>query len=276
MPRDTKLMLRMGVASSVLFAFYLGLVMVLREAGLGIEFIVAGLALFVLVQYLLGTKLALISVGAKPLPRDDFEGFYEEFESLAEQKGFSKPPRLMVAEMGVANAFAVGRRGNGTIVVSKSLLQALDFDEAAAVVAHELAHIDNRDAILMVLGESIASVIGLLVTLVFGITDNFLMDVIAVILGTLARAVVMVFVFALSRYREYAADRDAARAMGEGETLARALKKIDAINGRSGAELNQSVSTLCIHSGDRGLLAKLFATHPSVESRIERLQERDF
>ncbi|MDY7081155.1 MAG: M48 family metalloprotease, partial [Halobacteria archaeon] len=84
--------------------------------------------------------------------------------------------------------------------------------------------------------------------------------------------IVMLFVLAISRYREYVADSDAARHIGTGEPLARALEKISSVGKQKDAELNDSVNALCIFGGDRGLLATLFATHPPTEKRIEKLR----
>jgi heat shock protein HtpX len=271
--RDKMLMLRMSIVSTILFVFYLGLVQVGLSLGLGVPVIVGGLVLFVGIQYLLGTRGVLRQVGAVDLPRDDFRAFHEEYERAAEEMGFGDAPRLMVAEMGVPNAFAVGRKGKGVVVVSAELLELLDFDEAAAVTAHELAHLKNRDSIVMVVGQSLSTIVGLLVFLFFALADNIIVDLIGWVFSTIAQLFVMLFVLALSRYREYAADRDAAAAMNTGDPLARALGKIDQASTGHEPVVSSNVSALCIYSVEDGLLAKLFSTHPSMEKRIERLQE---
>jgi heat shock protein HtpX len=125
----------------------------------------------------------------------------------------------------------------------------------------------------MVIGESLSTMVGLLVFLVVGASDSLLLDILAWILGTLAKLFVMLFVLALSRYREYAADRDAAAVMNTGDPLARALGKIEKYSAGREATVTSNVSALCIYSVEDGLLAKLFSTHPSTEKRIERLQE---
>lgn len=269
---DRQLLVRMSITSTVIFAFYLALVYVALQIGLGLPVIVGGLVAFVAIQYVVGTRGVLRQVGARKLPRDKFGAFYEEYEATAEEMGFEDPPRLMIAPMGVPNAFAVGRKGNGIVVVSATLVDALDFDEAVAVTAHELAHLKNRDAILMVVGESISTIIGLFVMLVFAVSDNVVVTAVGWILGVFAKASVMVFVLALSRYREHVADRDAASVLGSGDPLARALRKIDTVASGSDTTLQTNVSALCIYSGDRGLLDVLFSTHPSVDERVERLE----
>ncbi len=268
---DTNLLARMAVVSTVLFGFYLLLVRAGMAVGLGLPTIVGGLVLFVAVQYWIGTRGVVRQVGAVPLPEDDFAAFVEEYERAAAEMGFGDPPELMVAEMGVPNAFAVGRKGNGTVVVSAELLELLDFEEAGAVVTHELAHLNNRDSVLMVVGESVSTIVGLTVMLVLGASDSFVLDVIAYLLGLVAKFLVTLFVLALSRYREYAADRDAAAVLRSGDPLARALRKIDRFDA-SAATVPANVSALCIASVDDGVLATLLSTHPSIERRIERLR----
>lgn len=267
---DRNLLLRMGVTSSIIFGFYLLLVKLALDIGLGLPVILAGLVLFVGFQYVMGTWGVLRQIDAQELPREDFAAFYEEYESACEEMGFADPPRLMVTKMGTPNAFAVGRKGKGTIVVSVELLELLDFDEAAGVVAHELAHLKNRDSVVMVIGESISSIVGLLIFLPLAATDSLVLSIIGWILSSIAKFLVMLFVLALSRYREFVADRDAAAAMGTGDPLARALQKID--TAQTDSEVAASVSALCISKPDTGILATIVSTHPSTEKRIERLR----
>jgi len=272
--RDWSLLIRMSVVSAILFGFYLLIVRVGLAMGVGLPVIVGGLVVFVGIQYVIGTRGVLRQMNATDLPRDEFRAFHEEFEDTAREMGFDEPPRLMVTSMGVPNAFAVGRKNAGVVVVSIELLELLDFDEAAAVTAHELAHLDNRDSILMVVGESISTIIGLTVFLLVGLSDSFVVSILGWILGILSKTLVMLFVMALSRYREFAADRDAAAAMGSGDPLARALTKIQLANEETKAVAPGNVSALCIHGFEDGLLARLFSTHPSTEKRVERLKDR--
>jgi heat shock protein HtpX len=270
---DRSLLLRMSFVSTVILGFYVVLAYGAMQFGVGLPVVAAGLVLVVFVQYQLGTRAVLWQLDAVPLPEDDFAGFLDVYEDAATKMGFDEPPDLLVAEMGVPNAFAVGRKGNGTIVVSGSLLHLLDFDEAAAVVAHELAHLNNRDAVLMVVGESVSTIVGLVTFAALAASDSLVLDVLASVVGALTKFFVMLFVLALSRYREYAADRDAAAAMDTGAPLARALRKIDAATDPERAAAPANVSALCINDYDDGVLATLLSTHPPVEQRVERLEE---
>lgn len=268
------LKLRMVLAGTILFAFYLAVAgAALAIWGTGVwPFVAVGTVVFVGFQYIVGKKMALWSVGAEDMPEDEYPQIHQSVEQLSRQMGVEKP-RLMIADMGVPNAFAVGRKGAGVVVVSRELIQLLEFDELEGVLAHELSHIDNRDVVLMVLGQSIAAIVGIAVqwAIILG-ERNFAAWIAGWILGTIAQMIVMIFVLAISRYREYVADRDAADAIGRGEPLARALEKISSVGERSDAQVNDSVNALCIFGGERGLLARIFATHPPTEKRIQRLR----
>jgi len=273
--RHVGLKLRMAVVGSLLFGFYgVAAVVLMGMFGTNVfPLVIVGSVAFVGVQYKLGKWMALRSVGAEDLPEDRHPEIHRRVESLARDMRIDKP-RLMIASMGVPNAFAVGRKGAGTVVVSQELLRTLDPDEVEGVLAHELAHIRNRDVVMMVLGQGIASIVAIVAQWAVLLTgDNDLADLfLAIVVGQLTQMLVMVFVFAISRYREYVADADAAREIGSGEPLASALEKIShSATRREDAGVDDQVNALCIF-GDGGGLANLLATHPPVEKRIERLR----
>jgi heat shock protein HtpX len=262
----------MAIVGSILFAFYAVVAVVAMGVfGLPLWLVLLGSVGFVGVQYKLGKWMALRSVGAQDLPEERYGDIHRRVESLAADMGIDKP-RLMIAGMGVPNAFAVGRKGAGTVVVSEELLRRLDRDEVEAVLAHELAHVRNRDVVTMVLGQGVASLVAIVAQWAVLLTgDNDIADFfLAMVVGQLTQMLVMLFVFAISRYREYVADRDAAEQVG-GEPLARALEKISRGAERRDAEVDAQVNALCIFGQERGL-ARLFATHPPIEKRIERLR----
>ena len=271
--RHLGLKARMAVVGSALFAFYaIAAVVAMGAFGVSLPLVLVGSVAFVGIQYKVGKWMALRSVGAEDLPEERFSDIHRRVERLSDEMGIDKP-RLMIAQMGVPNAFAVGRKGNGTVVVSEELLHRLEPDEVEGVLAHELAHIRNRDVVMMVLGQGVASIVAIVAQWAVLLTgDNDLADfVLAIVVGQITQMLVMLFVFAISRYREYVADEDAAAEIGSGEPLARALEKISRGTERSEAELDTQVNALCIFGEKRGI-AKLFATHPPVEKRIERLR----
>ena len=279
------LRLRMLLAGSILFGFYAALAgAVMWQFGTGtsvLALLLLGSLGFVGFQYKFGKWMALRSVGAEDMPegrsgRHDYGRIHRSVEQLSEDMGIEKP-RLMIAEMGVPNAFAVGRKGAGVVVVSEEIIDLLDHDELEGVLGHELAHIKNRDVVLMVLGQSIASMVGIVVqwAYILGGERNIATYFAGMILGTIAQTIVMIFVMAISRYREYVADSDSATYTNNPDAMARALEKISA--GNKGKEMNgqETVSALAISGeGARGALKKIFSTHPPTEERIERLREQ--
>ncbi|MFC4405389.1 M48 family metallopeptidase [Haloarchaeobius iranensis] len=274
--QHTGLKLRMAFVGTILFGFYSGLALVaLSVFGTGVwPFVAVGTLLFVGVQYKIGKWAALRSVGAQDMPEDEFREIHRMVEDLSEEMEIEKP-ELKLARMGVPNAFATGRKGAGVVVVSTELLQVLEPDEVEAVLAHELAHIKNRDVVTMVVGQSIAAMIGIAVQWVVILAgDNAIVDwVLGWIAGMVAQMLVMVFVLAISRYREYVADADARQYVGSGDPLARALQKIQVTSESAGeTRIDSSTAALCIFDSDRSFLRRVLATHPPVEKRIERLQ----
>jgi heat shock protein HtpX len=272
------LKLRMMLAGSILFGFYAalaGFIFLNFGTGTGVVLAVAlGSLLFVGFQYRFGRWMALRSVGAEDIPEGRrYNRINRSVEKLSGEMDIESP-RLMVAQMGVPNAFAVGRKGAGVVVVSEEIIDLLDHDELEGVLAHELAHIKNRDVVMMVLGQSIASLVGIAVQAVYflGGERNIGAYFVGMILGQIAQMIVMIFVMAISRYREYVADRDAAAYTNNPDAMARALEKISA--GAQGKEMRgeDTVNALCIFGTSGSFLQKIFATHPPTEERISRLR----
>ena len=270
--RHPGLKARMAVVGSILFGFYMLLAIVALSYGAPLLLVLLGTVLFAGFQYKFGKWAALRSVGAEDMPRDRFPDVHDAVDRLCEEMDLEKPD-LKVAEMGVPNAFAVGRRGAGVVVVSTELMHLLGHEELEAVLAHELAHVDNRDVVTMVMGQAIASLLGFAAYFVVAFSREG--GIGNIIVGYLASIVVqsvaMVFVLAISRYREYVADDDAARHVG-GDAMASALEKISTAGQRGRAEVDDNVSALCIFGGERSALERLFATHPPIEKRIEAVR----
>lgn len=287
------LKIRMAVVGGILAAFYLVAVAVAMVVfGQGIlPIAIAGSLLLIGVQYKVGKWMALRSVGAEDLSEQQYPQIHQIVESHSRDMGITKP-ELKIARMGVSNAFAVGRKGAGVVVISEELTHLLDRDELEGVLAHEIAHIANRDVVTMQLGQGIASIVAIVAQYIVLFTgDSDIADFfLAIVVGNLVQFLVMIFVLAISRYREYVADADAKRTTGSGDPLADALEKIHQGNqearesgrttkrgrsrggrGRNG-NLNQQVSALCISSPDRGFLQRIVSTHPPMEKRIQRLR----
>ncbi|MFC4552887.1 MULTISPECIES: M48 family metalloprotease [Halorussus] len=269
--RHAGLKARMVLSGTIVFAFYAAMAWFLRGL-FGLPVILALSVVFAAAQYKLGKWLALRGVGAEDLPEDEYPEVHRTVERLSDDMEIPKP-RLMVGRMGVPNAFAVGRKGAGVVVVSETLLELLEDDELEGVLAHELAHVKNRDVVLMVLGQSVAQMLGMVVFWVVALADDGIAGtIVAWILSAIVQMVVTVFVLAISRHREYVADSDAAEYTGDPEAMASALAKIAQVGRHDDApDVQDRVGALCIFGGKRGLLATLFATHPPMEKRIARL-----
>jgi len=271
---DFGLRLRMVVVGTILFAFYLGAGTAL-SAMFGLPLLpvlAAGILILPAIQYKLGKWMALR--GAEDMPETrEYAGVHRAVESLSRDMGVPEP-RLMVMDMGVPNAFAVGRKNAGVVVVSTELMSLLERDELEGVLAHELAHIKNRDVVTMVIGQSIGMLVGYVAyfAVLLGGERSMGSWIMAMVASSLANAMVMIFVLAISRYREYVADADAREAIGSGDPLARALKKISSGAEGRDSKVDDSLSALCILNTDRSLFEKIFSTHPPTEKRISRLR----
>lgn len=265
----SELKIRMAFVGAILFGLYLYVAQLFMSAGVDAVWVLAGLVGFVAVQYKLGRWLTLRSVNARELSNAEFPRIHRTVEELCRSMELQKP-RLLIATMGTPNAFAVGRRGAGVVVLSESLIEVLDDEELEGVIAHELAHLDNRDVVLMVLGQAIATLVGFLVFLGVRVVGrrSFIVAILAWVLGSIAQFFVSLLVLAMSRYREYVADDTAARHTGRPQALASALSKISTL-GKSDLTqpVDDTVNALCISGGPSSLLS----THPPMEKRIDRL-----
>ena len=262
------LYLRMAFVSALLASIYIAVGAFAYYMGVPV-WVIASVTLSLLVaQYTLGVRNTLSRSQADELDRDTFGRLYAMSDHLAEDMGVS-PPTLYAAPMPGPSAFAIGRPGSGHIVASPELLNQLPEDEVRAIFAHEMAHLRNRDAIVMVFANSAAELVGLAADFVIQFTHGGRVrrGGVAATAHRISTAVAWIFVFALSRHREYIADRDAAEALGSGKPMADALARL---HGLAPVEREHSpVEALCV----LGSSGSLFDTHPPVEKRIARLSD---
>jgi heat shock protein HtpX len=193
-------------------------------------------------------------------------------------------PRVYIIDTPQPNAFATGRDPqHAAVAVTAGLLRTLNHQELAGVLAHELAHVRNRDTLIMTVTATIAGALGMLAHfanfgfLFGGNRDNqsgFVANILAIILAPLAAMLVQ---FAISRTREYAADRLGAEISGHPLWLASALQKLESSARRvenAPAEQNPATAHLFIVNPLHGRsFDNLFTTHPSTENRIRKLRE---
>jgi heat shock protein HtpX len=202
-------------------------------------------------------------------------------DTLSRRAGIPTP-KLYVIETDQPNAFATGRNPqNAAVAVSRGLLRTHDTREVAGVVAHELAHIRSRDTLTMTITATLAGAISMLAQ--FGLffgggnnRDNPLGAIGTLLMVFLAPVAAMIVQMAVSRTREYEADKDGAEISGDPLALASALAKISRLAGHTvnvPAERNPAMAHLYIANPLSGArMDNLFSTHPATENRIAQLQ----
>lgn len=227
-------------------------------------------------------KLVLRMQNAVPVERSRVPELYDMVDTLSRKAGIPTPA-VYVINTDQPNAFATGRNPeNAAVAVSTGLLRYLDTREVAAVVAHELAHIRSRDTLTMTITATFAGAISALAQ--FGLffgggnnRDNPLGGMGALLMVFLAPVAAMVVQMAVSRTREYEADKDGAEISGDPLALASALEKIATLAGRQvnvAAERNPAMAHMYIInplSGQR--MDNLFSTHPDTGNRIMALRQ---
>ncbi|MEF8867020.1 MAG: zinc metalloprotease HtpX [Haloarculaceae archaeon] len=274
---------RMFLTMFLLFALYIAFV-----GAMAVFFptrilpILVGMTLFLGAQFLFSDKLALWSMGAKEVSEEEYPELHAMVSRLAQQADLPKP-KIAVADSRVPNAFATGKSpSSSAVAVTTGILRTLDHDELEGVLAHELAHIKNRDVMVMTIASFLSTIAFVIVRWgwLFGggrERGGNQAPVIVAILASLAVWIVsFLLIRALSRYREFSADRGGAVITGKPSALASALLKISGRmynvpkeDLRDQAEMN-AFFIIPIKSG---VVGRLFSTHPSTEKRVERLRE---
>jgi heat shock protein HtpX len=264
----------------LLFVLYIVFVGVLAYAGAGLFTIVVVMALFSLGQFFFSDKLALYSMGAKEVSQEEYPRLHATIERLSQQADLPKP-KVAVADSSVPNAFATGRsQKNSAVCVTTGLLRTLDEEELEGVIAHELAHVKNRDVMVMTIASFLSTIAFLVVRWGWlfggGRNRNNGGVVVAIVASLVVWIVSFLLIRTLSRYREYAADRGGAVITGNPSALASALMTIDGRMDRVPSEDLRETSEMnafFIIPIKSGVVGRLFSTHPSTERRVERLRD---
>ncbi|APW96946.1 zinc metalloprotease HtpX [Halobiforma lacisalsi AJ5] len=283
---DWGLRFRMFLTMFLLFALYIVF------AGVLTAYLVGGANLLVfgmlfggmsLVQYYFSDTLTLRSMGARKVSADEYPQLHASIERLSQQADLPKP-KVAVIDSDVPNAFATGRnQKNAAVAVTTGLLRSLDQEEVDGVLAHELAHVKNRDMMVMTIASFLSTIAFMIVRwgAFFGGGHGRGRQggggvVVAILVSLIVWIISYLLIRALSRYREYAADRGAAAITGNPTALASALLKISGEMDkvpkddlREEAEMN-AFFIIPIKSG---VVGRLFSTHPPTERRVEQLRE---
>ena len=248
------------------------------EAGMAIALIIAlAMNLF---SYWNSDKLILRMHGARQADRRSAPELFGIVEQLADNAGLPMP-KVYIMENDQPNAFATGRNPeNAAVAATTGLLRRLSTEEVAGVMAHELAHVKNRDTLIMTITATIAGAISMLANfaLFFGGNRNNPLGLIGTIaLMILAPMAAMLVQMAISRSREYEADRIGAEICGRPLWLASALEKLDAGAQRIDnpvAEANPATAHLFIVNPlHMRSIDSLFSTHPKMDERVRRLRQ---
>ena len=240
---------------------------------------------FVGFSYWNSDKLAIKAARAQPVTEEQMPEYYAIVRELTQQAGMPMP-KLYITPDEQPNAFATGRSpDHAAVAVTQGILRILDWNELRGVLAHEISHVGNRDILI----GSVAAAIALGITLVanflqfsafFGGRDDDGPNPIALLaMAFLAPIAAGLLQMAISRSREFEADRSGARLIGDGEPLARALQKLEVGARQIPMDIDPAHASAFIVnplSGKKMSFANLWRTHPKTEDRVARLRSGEW
>lgn len=223
-------------------------------------------------------KMALKMSRAREVTPQEAPELHRLVEVLAKRAGIPKPS-VHIIESPTPNAFATGRSpAKGAVAATTGLMQMLNRDELAGVMAHELAHIKNRDTLISSIAATIAGAISMLAdmaiwSMIFGNDEEEGSGAGGFLMLILAPIAALIIQMAISRSREFVADAEGARILGDPQPLADALRKLEMGVKQRPMDVSPATSHLYIVNPVFGGMAGLFSTHPATEKRIAKLQE---
>ncbi|HHU86794.1 MAG: zinc metalloprotease HtpX [Pelotomaculaceae bacterium] len=234
-------------------------------------------------SYYFSDKVAISMTRSQPVSEQEAPELYNIVRRLTQRAGLPMP-RLYVTPSPQPNAFATGRNpANSAVAVTEGLLHLLNRTELEGVLAHELAHIKNRDVLVGTIAATFAGAITMLANIIqwgaiFGMgrddDDGGAGFLGAILLAIIAPIAAMIIQMAISRSREYGADESGARFAGNTGGLANALLKLESGARRIPMQVNPAASHLFIVNPLSGQsVARLFSTHPPIADRVERLKK---
>ncbi|HEV7585415.1 MAG TPA: zinc metalloprotease HtpX [Solirubrobacteraceae bacterium] len=280
--KDTGLQVRMLFTLFLLGLLYVIFVGVLFAAGAGAGIIVTVALVLLLLQFFASDKLAMASMGVKEVSPAEQPELHGIIERLCVQADLPKP-RVCVMESSMPNAFAMGRsRKSTTVCATTGILELLSPAELEGVMAHEMTHVINRDVMVMTLAGFFASLAALILQFSFffgggrGSSEEEEDIFLVVIASAIVYAVSFLLMRALSRYREFAADRGGAVLTGRPSALASALIKVSGTIERVPTQDLRSAEALSaffiVPARAKKSLLNLFADHPPLEQRLAALE----
>jgi heat shock protein HtpX len=274
----------MLITTLLLGLIYVVLIAVLIAAGVGVIAVAVIACVLFLVQYFSSDKLALSSMGAHEVSPSEAPELHGIVERLCVQANIPMP-KLAIVDTTMPNAFAIGRSPKtATVCATTGILGLLSDPELDGVLAHELTHVQNRDVLVMTIASFFASIASFIVQMGFWFggmfddeNDNGISAIAVIAISAVVYMVSFVLLQALSRYREFAADRGSAIITGRPSALISALYKIEGGMNRVPQKdlraANGELAAFYIFPPKaKQTVASLFATHPPLEARVAALQ----
>ncbi len=290
--RDNGLTIRMILSFAILGLLYAVFLTVLSVyLGLGFVPITIIASLMILAQWYFSDKIVLWSSGAKVVTRDQFPKLHDMVERIVARNNLPKP-KIAVINTNMPNAFATGKgRKSSVVAVTTGLMDILDDpEELESVIAHELTHIRNRDVLVLTLASVFSTVAAYLMQFGFygGLHGGMGYGrdrnsggtmIIVIVVSVLVWIISFLIIRAISRYREFSADRGAAQMTGKPVKLANALMKISGTMRRVPTKDLRQVEGLnaffIIPAISGSTIGNLFSTHPPTEKRVQKLMEME-
>jgi heat shock protein HtpX len=280
---DSGLRARMVLSFVILGILYVIFLSILHYLGVGYIPLAIIASVMILAQWYLSDKIVLWSSGAKIISREEHPKLHEIVERLSANNGLPKPKVAMV-NSNVPNAFATGKSPKSSLVaVTTGLLDLLDDDELEAVIGHELTHVRSRDVLVLTLASVFSTVAWYLVQFGFygGLQtrnrNSAGSGAIVLVVAVVTWVVSFLIIRAISRYREYSADRGGAIMTGKPDKLATALLKISGkikvIPPNELKNVQKLNAFFIIPALSGSSIANLFSSHPPVEKRVQKLKE---
>lgn len=280
---DAGLNARMMLSFVILGVLYIVFLSLLHYLGVGYIPLAIIASAMILAQWYLSDKIVLWSSGAKIVSKEEFPRLHEIVERLSTNNGLPKPKVAMVNSP-VPNAFATGKSPKSSLVaVTTGILDVLDNDELEAVIGHELSHVRSRDVLVLTLASVFSTVAWYLVR--FGLFGGLQTrnrntagtSAIVMLVAITTWVVSFLIIRAISRYREFSADRGGAIMTGKPDKLASALLKISGkikvIPPKELENVQKLNAFFIIPALSGSSIANLFSTHPPVEKRVQKLME---
>lgn len=289
--RDSGLTARIILSFAILSFLYLIFLSILVYVGLDFISITVIASIMIILQWYFSDKIVLWSSGAKVVTREQFPKLHDVVERIVARNNLPKP-KIAVINTNMPNAFATGKGPKSSVVaVTTGILDLLDIEELEGVLAHELTHIRNRDVLVLTLASVFSTVAWYLMQFGFyggmgygyggGSRDrNNGGGMILVIIGAMLTWIISFLIIrAISRYREFAADRGSAQLTGKPVKLANALMKISGTMKQVPTKDLRRVEGLnaffIVPAITGSTIGNLFSTHPPLEKRIQKLMEME-